>query len=316
MEYEDWYVYTLAWHTGLIFYVGRGRGHRWDVHEQKALRGENCRVTDTICEIWLRGEALIKKKHLENVTEEDAYTYQFSLYMKYATLNNTMLSPGGYPRAVGHGNKIADSRKANGHSKWSPETKEKFSKTRIGRSYPKERKAVYKKRNMAYLNTPETIAKRGITMRGRMVSQETRAKMSDAKKRFMSSISEEEKLNRLEAWIEAGQKASSRKLQDTSIEKIIEQKLIADNESYVKQYKVGAYHCDFYIPTKNTIVEVNGCFIHQCPECGWNNHRTEEIRAKDAKKLAYLQSKGYTVNVIWEHSIDGHKVRLPKKGDK
>ena len=125
-------------------------------------------------------------------------------------------------------------------------------------------------------------------------------------------MTEDDKAAYLQAWIDGGQKASSRMVEDTVIEKLVEETLKASGVEYVKQLHVSYYVCDFFIPATNTIIEVNGCFIHQCPECGCNNHRTEEVRMKDARKLAYLKSKGYTVNVIWEHSIEGHKTRKPK----
>ncbi len=36
------------------------------------------------------------------------------------------------------------------------------------------------------------------------------------------------------------------------------------NEEYLKEYEVGLYHCDFYLPKSNTIIEVNGYkhYIH------------------------------------------------------
>jgi G:T-mismatch repair DNA endonuclease (very short patch repair protein) len=162
------------------------------------------------------------------------------------------------------------------------------------------------------INSPEAVAKRDAKRRGAKRSEEAKAKMSESAKRRFARMNEAERVAYLTPWIDGGQKAADRVFKDTHIEKLVEETLKASGVTYEKQYKVGYYRCDFYVPATNTIIEVNGCFVHQCPTCGYNNRRTEEIRAKDARKLAYLQSKGYTVNIIWEHAIDGHKARKPK----
>lgn len=311
---QDWYTYTLAWHAGKVFYVGRGRNYYWDRHEQKALRGEKCRVTDVICEIWLRGETVIKQKQHENLTEEEAYRQQVLLYAKYSTINPEMVYPGSYPRPIGHGKNIGASRKAKGYQH-SEESKKKMTQSRIGKKYSEDRlsRNLRRMKNPVHLNTPEVKAKMATTKTGKPRPIEVMKKLQEGRIRALEAMTEEEKAKRLRPWIEAGQKASKRITKDTTLEKIIEESLKSDGVEYTKQHQVSYYQCDFYIPSTNTIIEVNGCFAHRCPVCGWNEHNAEEIRAKDKRKIDYLLSKGYTVKVIWEHAIEGHKVRLPKK---
>ena len=62
--------------------------------------------------------------------------------------------------------------------------------------------------------------------------------------------------------------------------------------------------CDFYFPTSNLIVELFGCYFHQCSRC----HVTQTPKFKnqskrDAAKVKYLQACGYSLKVIWEHDL-------------
>jgi G:T-mismatch repair DNA endonuclease (very short patch repair protein) len=134
-------------------------------------------------------------------------------------------------------------------------------------------------------------------------------KINETRKSTWENLTYEERMVRLEPWIKAGQEASRKIVKDTKIERYVEAQLIATEIEYQKQFRIGIYSCDFYIPSQNKIIEVNGCFYHQCPECGFANRRTEEIRAKDARKVAYLESKGFIVEVIWEHSIDPSELK-------
>ena len=44
----SYYVYTLAYPDGTVFYVGKGSGNRIQHHEQEALRGHDCPKCDLI----------------------------------------------------------------------------------------------------------------------------------------------------------------------------------------------------------------------------------------------------------------------------
>lgn len=310
---NDWYTYTLRHPSGLVFYVGKGQGNSWNAHEQKAKRGEQVKLTTIIQEIWSQGQQVQKQKEREHLSAEEAYAHQVEMYSKYSAENPEMQGHGTYPRAIEHGKSIGASRKAKGFT-FSKETRAKMSEKRKGTT---QSDAAKQKHREAYqydrINSPEAIAKRDAKRTGAKRTDEARAKMSIAAKNRIACMSEEAKATYFDNWIEAGQVASKRTTKDSSIELMVEETLKASGIVYEKQYRVGIYTADFYVPATNTIIEVNGCWIHRCQQCGWNNHGAEEIRTKDARKLACLESKGYTVNVIWEHSIDGHKIRMPKK---
>lgn len=197
--------------------------------------------------------------------------------------------------------------------KRTAESRAKMAAAKQGTKQKPETKAKRAASLMGRKMSPEAVAKSAAAKRGKPRSPEMRAKLSLAQKRIWERLTEAEKAEYLQIWIDAGQKASLRTTKDSTIERMVEETLKASGVAYEKQFRVGIYTGDFYIPATNTIVEVNGCWIHRCSVCGWNNHGAEEIRAKDVRKLAYLQSKGYTINIIWEHSIEGHKIKKPKE---
>ena len=57
---------------------------------------------------------------------------------------------------------------------------------------------------------------------------------------------------------------------------------------------------DFYVPAENLVIEVNGCFVHGCRDCG---HGDELKEWKDLTRLDALTRAGYNVDVVWEHEL-------------
>lgn len=146
--------------------------------------------------------------------------------------------------------------------------------------------------------------------KGRTYSETTKAKMAAAKigkpgpwlgKHRYADITEEEKMEWLKPWIEAGR--GNQGTTDTSIERFAAQQLDAFQIVYEQQKRIGVYAVDFFIPADNLIIEVNGCFWHGCEECGFDKKIHRERRTRDVKRLAYLESKGYTVGIVWEHDL-------------
>lgn len=76
---------------------------------------------------------------------------------------------------------------------------------------------------------------------------------------------------------------------------------------FLREVRVGKYRCDFFLPDTNTIVEIYGCYWHQCEACGFNNG----VRKKSALRVRQMNedrektiiSQGYTLKVIWEHQM-------------
>lgn len=73
------------------------------------------------------------------------------------------------------------------------------------------------------------------------------------------------------------------------------------------QYMIGKYSVDFALPKKKKVLEVNGCFWHNCKPCGFADKAPQELVAlshkKDEEKIQFLVSQGWEVQVLWEHDI-------------
>ena len=74
--------------------------------------------------------------------------------------------------------------------------------------------------------------------------------------------------------------------------------------TYVFQHPMEYYCVDFYVPDKNLVIQVDGCYWHGCPK-----HSTElDDRQKNRIRLdhscdSYLKNRGYRVARIWECDI-------------
>ena len=71
------------------------------------------------------------------------------------------------------------------------------------------------------------------------------------------------------------------------------------------QYNVhGKALVDFYLPFRNLIIEVDGCYFHCCSLCHptFSEGRDEKI-AMDRERESYLKSEGFNLLRYWEHDI-------------
>jgi G:T-mismatch repair DNA endonuclease (very short patch repair protein) len=134
--------------------------------------------------------------------------------------------------------------------------------------------------------------------KGIPATPEQRAKSSEIHKQQWANATEEQRLKMITPWINA-----SKDKKNTTIEQFIATKLDQQGIVYVREKRIGNYYVDFYIESENKVIEVNGCWWHGCEQCGFNNPEHIEKRAKDTKRYERLQSKGYTVEVLWEHDL-------------
>ena len=88
---------------------------------------------------------------------------------------------------------------------------------------------------------------------------------------------------------------------DTSIELKMEKLLIKLGIEFQKQvplHKIAIV--DFYVPSKNLVIQVDGCYWHGCPI----HHPTRmKSRERDANQDKVLQENGLQVIRFWEHEI-------------
>ena len=66
-----------------------------------------------------------------------------------------------------------------------------------------------------------------------------------------------------------------------------------------------SYQCDIFIPSRNLIIEVDGCYWHGCKICNKKPHKNLEKQIeKDKLRTQQLLEKGYKVLRLWEHDIN------------
>ena len=86
---KRFYVYGLKYPDGTPFYVGKGKGDRWNEHEREAksnrpaISAYNPQKVNVIRKLWENGEEVIKEKIITNITEEHAFQVEKELITKY-----------------------------------------------------------------------------------------------------------------------------------------------------------------------------------------------------------------------------------------
>lgn len=96
MQENIYYVYTLSYPTGVVFYVGKGTGDRIDYHEKEAKEGIRSQKCKIIRQIWKNGGQVEKEKVYETLVERDALIYEWVLInIVYGLDRLANSSPGG-----------------------------------------------------------------------------------------------------------------------------------------------------------------------------------------------------------------------------
>lgn len=200
------YVYELRdGETGETFYVGKGSGRRMYQHKYKARGGEQTPRADRIRAILAAGGTVVCVVIFETEDEREAYTREEKRIRYRWRKNLTNQTDGGC--GVKNVTAAVRARLAAGRRgrKASPETRERQRAAKLGvpiSARTRAKIAAYQrgsshpwaseqaKANLASgrttfagrRHTPETIEKMRAAKRGHVVSEETRRKISDAKK--------------------------------------------------------------------------------------------------------------------------------------
>lgn len=155
---------------------------------------------------------------------------------------------------------------------------------------------------------------RSEALKGIKRSEKTKRKMSESAKvrpkeryealregykRWMKNETAEERMERLQGWMQAGREARINKdyLTPSSIETIVQKQLDSLGIRYLQQKRVNDgkrdYWLDFYIPSFKLVIECNGDYWHNLPE------RKEQ----DKMLKEYVESTSRRIVFIWEHEI-------------
>lgn len=81
---KTWYVYTLAYPDGTVFYVGKGIGRRMFAHDREARGSCACKKCEIIRSIWLSGKPVQRRIIFETFSEGEALDYEKETMIQYA----------------------------------------------------------------------------------------------------------------------------------------------------------------------------------------------------------------------------------------
>ncbi len=183
-----------------------------------------------------------------------------------------------------------------------------------GKRTKEQRKRIAQKTREA-MNTLERIAQRN--------SEEAKKKQSDAIRETLSSP--ETKIRHIEAlkknweseeyvenWTK-GMDGARVKMHESFFngriskpQKQLGEILTKNGIQFLSEQWIGKYRVDFLIPSENQIIELYGCYHHQCSSClaaGYVSKMAEDPTQDDLKRKKYLENQGYTVTIIWHHQL-------------
>lgn len=204
------YVYELSDDLGVVFYVGKGSGRRMWQHKYKATSGENTPRAERIRLILANGGAVRLAKVFETDNEAEAYRQEVRLIARHgrdALTNQTRGGCGIRELSTEARERIAASRRGR---KASEETRQKQRSRKLGNAVSDATKAKISATQTGLRkpwavppqhrgtgfdpatfrgrkHTPETIEKMRAAKLGHVVSEETRRKISDTKRRRATS---------------------------------------------------------------------------------------------------------------------------------
>lgn len=237
----------------------------------------------------------------------------------------------------------------------TPEWNAKIAKAHIGLGHTDETKALLSRRNKEreldpkwQARKPEIIRKivetkreRGYfelharrhskwmrahaPMRGKKMSEETRAMMSARKRELIAAgwrptqiewtveRREQVRQHTKQMWragaFAYGEDGIKRSKLEKRVYAVILERYPDARHTFPIHTSERSYYYDVFVPSLNTIVEVNGDFWHCNPtvlsEQEWELVRdVRAVRARDADKLRVATEAGFRVVVLWEHDLN------------
>lgn len=100
----------------------------------------------------------------------------------------------------------------------------------------------------------------------------------------------------------------------SSLEKIIAGELTTMGIAFETQKVVGPYIVDFYLVASDTYVEIDGCYWHGCPICGFDAKPGIQSKApRQRQRAAYLHYRQLHVCRIAEHDIHDNRDGVREK---
>lgn len=178
-EKREFYVYILYRPDGRPCYVGKGKGDRWRRHEWKSLIGKhpNPHLENIIRNA---GGSLRRVKIANELVEAESFELERFLITEIRREIN------GGPLV-----NLTDGGEGPSGLKFSPEVIEKMSKSLLGKPawnkgkkgcFSEETREKMRSAKIGKKQSPEVVAKRAALMTGRITSEQTKEKLSIARK--------------------------------------------------------------------------------------------------------------------------------------
>ncbi len=230
----------------------------------------------------------------------------------------------GIPKSEEHRRKLSEYHKGR---HLSEETKKRLSQSMKGRVFSDEHKRKIgeaNKRRSPF--SEETRRKIGDAHKGLIFSEESRKKMSVSSKGRKHTDETKRKIgdnNRIRPSVkgwhhteEAKEKIRKAVREErmnakwpfpaTKLEKTFANMLDSIGETYIDQYRFSGAAYDFYLPSCNMLIEVNGGFWHADPRF-YSDDSLIQIQRKsierDIEKLVIALEGGYNYLCFWEHDV-------------
>lgn len=184
---SDFYIYALCRENGVPFYIGKGRGNRWEHHEKSARSGTNDYKCAIIRGMHARGLEVIKTKVCEGLTDATAHAYEVALIKaigRYPDGPLANLTDGGDGTA-GFKHTLEECAKRSAKQKGkklSPEHIANLSAVRRISKATLNQIAKLADANRGRKMTQEQCKNVSRALLGRIVSPDTRAKISAAQR--------------------------------------------------------------------------------------------------------------------------------------
>jgi very-short-patch-repair endonuclease len=178
---------------------------------------------------------------------------------------------------------------------------EKSAQTRRERFASGEIKQWNKGKKESELYSPEIIAKRLAANK----SEARREKISKALKGKEKSPEQKKRLAEMSVFYRKKRQLAS----GNKLEKAFEEILNEFEITYFHQHTIKNHNYDFFIPTKNLLIEVDGDFWHVNESKGFTIKSKIQVRnlENDAKKNDLAKREGYTLLRFWENDIKNNK---------
>lgn len=184
----DFYVYCLIrGDTGIPFYIGKGRGNRWNSHVPEARTGKRGYRFNIIRDMLARDVEMPAVKIHEGLTEAVAHNHEMALIAAigrhpHGPLANLTDGGEGLTGFIPSAESRAKVSASNRGYVASAEARAKLSAANIGKTHSPETRAKISAIQIGRKQSPTSSEKRALALRGRKRPPDVCAKISAAKR--------------------------------------------------------------------------------------------------------------------------------------